>query len=154
MSVRRLALSLGAGLLPVALWANGLDPSLLLKPPIDAWPTHHGDYSGRRYSTLKQIDTTNVKGLSLAWIYRLNTSEGGAVVGGEGPETPPAGGGVRRLVGQVHAAAGHGVLYFPTPDHVGGGPRARPRARAYFCLDTKGGIHIGKPGSDVGTGYI
>jgi quinohemoprotein ethanol dehydrogenase len=60
----------------VALWANGLDPSLLLKPPIDAWPTHHGDYSGRRYSTLKQIDTTNAKRLGLAWSYVMGAGGG------------------------------------------------------------------------------
>jgi hypothetical protein len=51
----------------------------------------HGDYTGRRYSTLKQINTGNVKGLTLAWVYRLNTSRSGAIVGGEGPDTPPPG---------------------------------------------------------------
>ena len=59
-----------------------LDPAILGKPPVDAWPTYHGDYSGRRYSTLKQINTANVKGLTLAWVYRLNTSSGGALTGG------------------------------------------------------------------------
>jgi len=33
-----------------------LDLELLKRPPTDAWPTYHGDYSGRHYSTLKQID--------------------------------------------------------------------------------------------------
>ena len=56
----------------------------------DSWPTYHGDYSGRRYSTLNQINAQNVKHLTLAWVYRLNTSLGTAIVGGEGPETPPA----------------------------------------------------------------
>ena len=64
--------------------------------PTDSWPTYHGDYSGRRYSTLKQINTANVKGLTLAWVYRLNTSRAGAIVGGEGPDTPPPGGARRR----------------------------------------------------------
>ena len=54
-----------------------------MKPPTIAWPTYHGDYSGRRYSTLKQINAQNVKTLGLAWIYRLNTSRGGAVIGGD-----------------------------------------------------------------------
>src|SRR5260370_26232767 len=39
--------------------------------PIDSWPTYHGDLSGRRYSTLKQINAGNVKGLALARVYRL-----------------------------------------------------------------------------------
>src|SRR5262245_19223676 len=68
-----------------------LDPALLGKPPVDAWPTYHGDYSGRRYSTLKQINTSNVKGLTLAWVYRLNTAAANAIVGGEGPDQSPLG---------------------------------------------------------------
>ena len=68
-----------------------LDPTAMNKPPIDTWPTYHGDYSGRRYSTLKQITRENVKNLSLAWVYRLNTSRGNAMIGGEGPEDAPPG---------------------------------------------------------------
>jgi glucose dehydrogenase len=52
--------------------------TILGQIPTDSWPSYHGDYSGRRFSTLKQINTTNVKGLSLAWVYRLNTSRTGA----------------------------------------------------------------------------
>jgi alcohol dehydrogenase (cytochrome c) len=48
----------------------GLDPVKLLNPGSDSWPTYNGDYSGRRYSTLTQINAANVKGLSLAWIYQ------------------------------------------------------------------------------------
>ena len=59
-----------------------LDPALLGKPPVDAWPTHHGDYSGRHYSTLNQINQSNVKSLALAWAYRANTAEQGAISGG------------------------------------------------------------------------
>ena len=55
-----------------------LDPELLTKPPTDAWPTYNGDYSGRRYSTLDQINASNVKNLTLAWVYRANTSPTGA----------------------------------------------------------------------------
>src|SRR4026209_3031396 len=36
------------------------------------WPTHYGDYSGRRYSPLTQIASANVKNLALAWIYRAS----------------------------------------------------------------------------------
>jgi hypothetical protein len=27
--------------------AQGLDPALIAKPPVDMWPTYNGDYSGR-----------------------------------------------------------------------------------------------------------
>ena len=33
-----------------------LDPALLTKPAVDAWPTYNGDYSGRRFSTLNKIN--------------------------------------------------------------------------------------------------
>ena len=36
--------------------AAGLDPAELLKPLGDSWPTYSGDYSGKRYSPLTQID--------------------------------------------------------------------------------------------------
>ena len=45
---------------------EGLDPAALLKPATNTWPTFNGDYSGRRYSTLSQINQGNVKQLSLA----------------------------------------------------------------------------------------
>ena len=40
---------------------GGLNPAKLGAPPTDAWPTYNGDYSGRRYSPLKQIDTSNAR---------------------------------------------------------------------------------------------
>src|SRR3989442_12551679 len=93
-----------------------LDPALLGKPPIDAWPTYHGDYSGRRYSTLKQINATNVKNLTLAWVYRLNTSRTGALLGGEGADTPPP------ISSQIAIKSTplllNGILYLSVPAHV------------------------------------
>src|SRR6516162_4108685 len=79
-------------LLTAALKAQGpLDPGLLKQPPTSAWPTYHGDYSGRHFSPLKQINDANVNGLTLAWVYRLDPSTAGAIVGGEGPEIPAPG---------------------------------------------------------------
>ena len=53
---RPLALSLiGAVTLMGSVIAQGLDPSALLKPGADSWPTYHGDYSGQRHSRLTQI---------------------------------------------------------------------------------------------------
>ena len=50
---------------------SGLDPAKLLQPPTDTWPIYNGDYSGRRFSPLKTINTSNVHSLSLAWTYRI-----------------------------------------------------------------------------------
>src|SRR2546428_416292 len=74
-----------------SLAGQGLDPALLTKPATDAWPTYAGDYSQRRYSTLAQIDTTNVRHLSLAWVSRLTAGAGGGGRGVFSPPPPPTG---------------------------------------------------------------
>ena len=106
-----------------------LDPGLLLKPPMDAWPTYNGDYSGRRFSSLSQINTSNIKNLNLAWIYRANVGETpGAIVGGEG-SAPKPGEGTNSFGGPSIKATPlmvNGILYFTSPNHVG--PRTRARA--------------------------
>jgi acido-empty-quinoprotein group A len=144
-----LAVSLAAGLLPLVALGQGLDPSLLSRPPVDAWPTHHGDYSGRRYSTLKQINTRNVKGLTLSWVYRANTSQGGALIGGEGPEGPTPGGGMAAFGGlQIKSTPllVNGVLYFSAPDHAWAVDARTGREIWHYFWRTRGGIHIGNRG--------
>jgi alcohol dehydrogenase (cytochrome c) len=125
---------------------QGLDPSLLLKPPADSWPTYHGDYSGRRYSTLKQINAENVKNLSLAWIYRANTSSTRAIVGGEGPDTPPASAGGFGFAIKSTPLMVNGVLYFSAPDHVWAIDARTGREIWHYFWRTRGGIHIGNRG--------
>jgi alcohol dehydrogenase (cytochrome c) len=149
MKTNTLVLSLGVVLLPQALPAQGLDPALLTKPPTDAWPTHHGDYSGRRYSTLKQIDTRTVRNLTLAWIYRANISQGGAQIGGEGPEGPTPGGGMAAFGGLAIKSTPllvNGVLYFSAPDHAWAVDARTGRELWHFFWRTRGGIHIGNRG--------
>ena len=81
-----------------SLVGQRLDPALLTRPAIDSWPTYAGDYSQRRYSTLTQIDTTNVRHLSLAWVSRLTAGAGGGEGGFFGPPaTPPITGGVAEI---------------------------------------------------------
>ena len=36
------------------------------------WPTHYGDYSGRRYSSLSQVNKGNVGTLALAWAFQTH----------------------------------------------------------------------------------
>src|SRR5262250_698324 len=75
--------------------AQGLDSQALLRPPTDTWPTYNGDYSGRRYSTLDQINSGNVHSLGLAWAFPTN--------GREIKSTP---------------LVVNGIMYFTTPDNV------------------------------------
>ena len=55
-------------LMPALAFAQGggVKPEDLLKPLKNDWPTYNGDYSGKRFSELKQIDRTNVQHMTLA----------------------------------------------------------------------------------------
>jgi len=70
----------------------GLDPKLLLQPLSDSWPVYSGDYSGKRFSALTQINRSNVKHLTLAWTTRVIGGRGGrgaiSIGGGARPNTP------------------------------------------------------------------
>src|SRR6201984_475670 len=62
--------------LAFSLWtvAQAADEQTLLHPPADSWPGYHGDYSGRRHSSLTQITPQNVESLGLAWAFQTNQS--------------------------------------------------------------------------------
>ncbi|HZQ54909.1 MAG TPA: acido-empty-quinoprotein group A [Bryobacteraceae bacterium] len=70
-----IALTLAA--LPGFAIAQGLDPAALRNQPPNAWPTYNGDYSGRRFSALDQINSSNVHNLSLAWASRFQSDRSG-----------------------------------------------------------------------------
>src|SRR5438132_14266990 len=54
---------------PVLLLAQaGLEPADMLKPLSDQWTSYSGDLTGKRFSSLKLINTNTVKNLSLKWI--------------------------------------------------------------------------------------
>ena len=140
-----LVLGLAAGAAAADL-PRGLDPALLTKPPTDSWPTYHGDYSGRRYSTLSQINADNVKNLTLAWIYRANTQPAGAMTGGEGPDTPPPGSGGFGLDIKSTPLLVNGMMYLTAPDNVWAVDPRTGREIWHFYWKTRGGIHIGNRG--------
>jgi alcohol dehydrogenase (cytochrome c) len=70
------ALLAASTFLPVVSLAQGLNPAELLKPPVANWATYNGDYSGRRFSLLSQINASNVRSLALQWVYRTRNSGG------------------------------------------------------------------------------
>jgi alcohol dehydrogenase (cytochrome c) len=52
-----------------------LDPSQLLTTPItDNWLSYNGDYTGRRFSALRGIDTNNVSELRAQWVFHVGNS--------------------------------------------------------------------------------
>jgi len=133
--------------LPIAiLAAQAPDPSRLGNYP-DAWPTHYGDHSGRRYSPLAQINLTNVKTLSLAWIHRA-TAEEGENAGGEHRTGDPYywGGPQANVTIKATPLMVDGVLYFAAPDHAYAIDARTGRAIWHYFWRTRGGIHIGNRG--------
>ena len=107
-----------------AQWSIGqeLDPAALLKPATDTWSTYNGDYSGRRYSTLDQINSGNVNALTVAWAYRTP----GHVLKSTPLEV-------------------NGILYFSSPDHVWAVDAKYGREIWHFHR-TSEGDHIGNRG--------
>src|SRR5689334_17970823 len=62
-----LLLAFVSATVPLLAQSSSLDPADLLKPLSENWTSYSGDYSGKRYSLLKQVDVNAVKNLSLAW---------------------------------------------------------------------------------------
>src|SRR5215469_6362079 len=77
--------------------AQSMTQEQLLKPLGDDWPTYNGDYSGQRYSHLKQINQSNVRNLTLAWSTRFAAGAGSAAGGGRGGRF--GGGGAPTIIG-------------------------------------------------------
>src|SRR5450432_2144353 len=112
--------------------ANGLDPSILIHPTADAWPTYNGDYSGRRFSNLAKINDKNVKNLSLAWMYQL--SGAGEGLGGRISATP---------------LVVNGIMYFTVPDKVWAVDARTGREIWTYTWTSAGGIHLGNRGVGI-----
>jgi alcohol dehydrogenase (cytochrome c) len=146
--------------IPAVLSAQALDPALLTGRLGEAWPTYSGDYSGKRYSSLTQVDQTNVKHLTLAWTSRVTAGAGNTgggrfggfggfggaptIVGGEG--TGEMGGGfgganVRSSILEVD-----GKLYFSAPDNAWAVDARDGRDLWHYFWKTRGGTHIGNRG--------
>jgi alcohol dehydrogenase (cytochrome c) len=48
---------------------------LLAKPVGDNWPSYNGDYTGRRFSSLREINSANVSQLRAAWVFHPGNSQ-------------------------------------------------------------------------------
>lgn len=123
-SICALGLSAGAG--------DGLDPAKLLQPPTDSWPTYNGDYSGRRFSPLTKINDANIKSLSLAWVYSINSAN------------DPFGGVLKATPLVVN-----GIMYFTVPDKVWAIDARTGREIWNYTWTSKGGIHLGNRGVGI-----
>ena len=162
--MNKLLLSTGL-LLPIAVLAqgNGVTPDELLKPLKDSWPTYNGDYSGKRYSALNQVNRDTVKNLSLAWMAQVTPGSGNSsgpgrrrrepenvIVGGEGPgDIETRGGSIKASVLAVD-----GTLYFTMPDNAWAVDARDGRQLWHYFWKTKGGTHIGNRGLGMWNSYL
>jgi alcohol dehydrogenase (cytochrome c) len=148
--------------------STGLDPAQLLKPLSDQWTSYSGDYTGRRYSALAQINQSNITRVTLAWASRLTAGPdaGGSnrAVGGSnraaGPRVTTGGEGTGEVVvagattvkGAVLEV--DGVLYVTAPDNVWALDAHDGRTLWRYFWKTKGGTHIGNRGAAMWHNYL
>ena len=93
---------------------------------------YHGDYSGRRHSSLKQITPQNVWNLSLAWAFQTNQ--------GAGIKSSPI------LV--------DGILYFTVPDNIWAIDARSGHQLWHYNERTTQGEHIGNRGVAMYGDYL
>lgn len=145
-----------------AVAQRGVDRQTLLQPIGESWPTYSGDYSGKRYSSLSQINQSNVTRLTLAWTRRLTNGPGGPslslpgqpghvplIVGGEGDITAGGATLIRGSILQVDD-----VLYVTTPDNTWALDAIDGREIWHYFWRTKGGTHIGNRGVGMWGRYL
>jgi alcohol dehydrogenase (cytochrome c) len=113
--------------LAIAVHAQEVDPAALLKPPIDNWLTYHGDYTGRRHSTLTQITPANVHQMTLAWAFQT--------------------GGTQQIKGTPILS--NGVIYVTTPDNVWAVDARTGRQLWRYTNPQNDAFHIGQRGVAV-----
>lgn len=121
---------LAAVTIQAASVSEGLDPKLLLQPATQNWPTFNGDYSGRRYSTLSQINQSNVGQLTVAWMAQQRSAE------------------IKSMPLEVD-----GILYFTTPDNVWAADARTGRSVWHYFRQSQGD-HIGNRGVAMYKTYL
>jgi alcohol dehydrogenase (cytochrome c) len=159
MMLKRLLSVIALMLVPVALLGQGrgIDPAELVKPLGDIWPTYSGDYSGKRYSALSQIDQATVKQLGLAWVAQFTAGAGGRgfgfgrrsgvepVIGGLGPEDGPV---VPANIKGTPLMV-DGILYVTTPDNAWAIDAHDGREIWHYFWRTRGGTPIANRGAGM-----
>ena len=161
----------------VAAQSSGLDPATLRRPLADSWPSYSGDLTGRRYSTLKQINKSNVRNLSLSWVARGLTQgsgatgrgaslAGGAVGrgggggrGGSYPLTVSGEGTGEYNTGGPAAIRGSilmvdGVLYPTSPDNIWAVDARDGTMIWQYYWKTRGGTHTGHRGVGMWRNFL
>jgi alcohol dehydrogenase (cytochrome c) len=155
MRIAKILIALSLARLPMmsaAQYSAGLDPALLLKPLSDNWPTYSGDYSGRRFSALTQLNRTTVKNLTLSWVAHLNGTAGNAtndtIIGGVGTGEYTS----VNVKGSIVVL--DDTLYVTSADHVWALDARDGRVLWHYFWRTRGGTHTGNRGVAIWHNYL
>jgi len=171
MTMRKLIFTAPLLLLPALLagQGRGIDPAQLHKPLAESWPTYSGDYSGKRYSALKQINQNTVKNLTLAWSVALTAGPGnGGGFGGGGRGRGGGGGGATVNIGGPGTGEFidtdlnikgtplmvDGTLYVSASDHAWALDARDGRELWRYFWKTRGGTHIANRGLGMWNNYL
>jgi alcohol dehydrogenase (cytochrome c) len=146
-----------AGMLAALAFAQdeGLTYGEILAPTPDSWPTYSGDYSGRRYSALTQINASNVRQLTLAWTTSVTAGPGDTGhplhVGGpgDGEMFTSLRANIRGSILVVD-----GMLYLSAPDNVWAVDARTGEVVWHYWWRTIGGTHIGNRGVGMWGNYL
>ncbi len=137
MNVLKAAVLLAASALIVIassgwMLAQGVNAQMLLHPPPDSWPGYHGDYSGRRHSSLTQITPQNVNNLALAWAFQTDQ------------------------FAQIKSSPllVDGILYFTVPDNIWAVDARSGHEIWRYTYPPNKGVHIGHRGVGMYKGYL
>jgi alcohol dehydrogenase (cytochrome c) len=158
---------------------GGLDPATMMKPLSDQWTSYSGDLSGKRYSLLKQVNTSTVKNLGLKWVASLTTGcgptgrataaggagggrFGGGRGGGGGPAAPIIVGGLgngdANNCGPARLGGGilfvDGVIYASTPSNVYAIDARDGTPLWQYYWKTRGGTSLQTRGLGMWRNYI
>ena len=59
---------------PISTSLNVSDAQLVARPPAANWVSYNGDYTGRRFSALSEINVSNVNRLRAEWVFHARDS--------------------------------------------------------------------------------
>ena len=125
-STARMAALAASLLLPCFIAsAQGVDSQVLRNPQSGAWPLYHGDYSGKRHSSLTQINPQNVGELGLAWVFQI---------------------GQQNTELKCSPLVVDGVIYISVPDNVWAIDARSGHQIWHYTYPANKGLHIGNRG--------
>jgi alcohol dehydrogenase (cytochrome c) len=106
------------------LLAQEVTASILENPPTSMWPGYHGDYTGKRHTTLTQINPRNVGELGLSWAFQTGNN----------------------MTIKSSPLVVDGIIYFTVPDHIWAVDARSGHEVWHYTYPPNKGSHIGHRG--------